>query len=100
MTLDKTKRGNSLNRASLKRISGFSSFFLLIFRLWMNFDSLFNGDKTLSDSTNAFLNENWLDILNELKPVLTRTIGEIYRAIATPIFAKFPYEDLFIHDDE
>lgn len=49
---------------------------------------------------NVFLNENWKEILAELKPVLTKAIGDIYKAIADPIFRKFPYEDLFLRDDE
>lgn len=66
----------------------------------MDFENLFNGDKVLSESTNRFLNENWTEILRELKPVLTKAIGGIYRAIADPIFNKFPYEELFLRDDE
>lgn len=66
----------------------------------MDFENLFNGDKLLSESTNRFLNENWTEILRELKPVLTKAIGGIYRAIADPIFNKFPYEELFLRDDE
>lgn len=66
----------------------------------MDFENLFNGDKLLNQSTNQFLNENWTDILRELKPVLTKAIGGIYRAIADPIFNKFPYEELFLRDDE
>lgn len=66
----------------------------------MDFEGLFNGDKTLSQSTNLFLNENWSDILRELKPVMTKAIGAIYRAMADPIFNKFPYEELFLKDDE
>lgn len=67
--------------------------------MWMNFENLINGDKLLSDSTNHFLNENWMEILKELKPVLTKSIASIYRAIAEPIFAKFPYSDLFLSDE-
>lgn len=66
----------------------------------MNFDNLFNGDKVLGDSMNQFLNENWSDILKELKPVLNKAIGGIYKAIAKPVFAKFPYADLFLDDNE
>lgn len=66
----------------------------------MNFENLFNGDKLLSTTTNQFLNENWTEILKELKPVLTKAIGGIYKAIADPIFNKFPYEELFLRDDE
>lgn len=62
----------------------------------MQFSNLFNGDKTLSDGTNRFLNENWLDILTELKPVLKKAIGNICNGVVGPIFAKFPYNDLFL----
>lgn len=68
--------------------------------MWMNFENLFNGDKLLSDSTNQFLNENWGDILKELKPVLTKAISGIYKTVAEPIFSKFPYADLFLSDDQ
>lgn len=64
----------------------------------MSFENLFNGDELLSDSMNTFLNENWMEILNELKPVLTKSIASIYRAIAEPIFSKFAYSDLFLSD--
>lgn len=62
----------------------------------MNFADLFNGDQTLSQGTNAFLNENWSDILNELKPVLKKAIGNIVIGVVGPLFAKFPYNDLFL----
>lgn len=63
----------------------------------MQFANLFNGrDKALSDGTNTFLNENWSDILNELKPVLKKAIGNIINGVVGPVFAKFPYESLFL----
>lgn len=67
--------------------------------MWMSFENLFNGDKLLSETTNKFLNDNWMEILTELKPVLTKTIASIYKAIAEPIFSKFAYSDLFLSDD-
>lgn len=72
----------------------------ILYRMWMNFAGLFGGDPTLSESTNIFLNDNWADILRELQPVLTKAIGQIFKAMADPIFSKFPYEDLFLRDDE
>lgn len=62
----------------------------------MQFDNLFNGDKVLSEGTNKFLNENWLDILNELKPVLKKAIGKICNGVVSPIISKFPYNELFL----
>lgn len=62
----------------------------------MHFENLFNGDKLLGDTSNQFFNENWTDILAELKPVLRDTIGGILQTIIGSVFAAFPYEDLFI----
>lgn len=70
--------------------------FVYASRLWMNFENLFKGDKALGEGTNKFINENWLDILNELKPVLRTAIGDICMGIISPIFAKFPYEQIFL----
>lgn len=62
----------------------------------MQFDNLFNGDKALGEGTNRFLNEAWQEILNELKPVLKKAIGNIAKGVVTPIISKFPYNDLFL----
>lgn len=62
----------------------------------MQFNNLFNGDKALGDGTNQFLNENWQDILNELKPVLKKAIGNIINGVVGPVFSKFPYDSLFL----
>lgn len=62
----------------------------------MQFTNLFNGDKALGEGTNRFLNENWSDILAELKPVLRKAIGNIANGVVSPIFSKFPYEQLFL----
>lgn len=63
----------------------------------MQFGNLFNGaDKALSDGTNQFLNEHWEDILNELKGVLKKAIGNIVNGVVGPVFAKFPYDNLFL----
>lgn len=71
---------------------------LCVCRLWMHFANLFSNDRLLGDTTNEFLNESWADILNELKPVLKKAIGEIVQGVVGPIFAKFPYEQLFLAD--
>lgn len=63
----------------------------------MQFANLFGGkDSLLSDGTNAFLNENWAEILKELKPVLRKAIGDIAASVVSPVFADFPYDSLFL----
>lgn len=65
-------------------------------RMHIQLSNLFNGDQLLSDTTNKFLNENWSDILNELKPVLKKAIGDIVNGVVGPFFGKFPYAQLFL----
>lgn len=62
--------------------------------------NLFNGDKALGDNMNLFLNENWRDILKELKPAISYAIEEVLKSIINRIFNKVPYYDMFLGDDE
>lgn len=64
-------------------------------RLHINLENLFNGDKALGDNMNQFLNQNWRDILNELKPAITFAVEEILKGIINRIFLKVPYNDIF-----
>lgn len=63
--------------------------------LKLNFENLFNGDKQLSETMNVFLNENWMDILNELRPSLSETISQILIGVVSGTFAKIPYSEIF-----
>ncbi|KAJ6635878.1 Protein takeout [Pseudolycoriella hygida] len=63
----------------------------------LHFSNLFNGDKALGDNMNTFLNENWHDILDELKPSITSALEQILETIINRIFAKVPYKELYIH---
>jgi hypothetical protein len=60
----------------------------------MNFENLFN-DKALSDNMNMFLNENWQELLAELKPNIATTFGEIIENVINNVFSKRPYKELF-----
>jgi hypothetical protein len=62
----------------------------------LHFTNLFNGDKTLGDNMNTFLNENSRDILNELKPSITSALEQILESIINRIFAKVPYKELYL----
>lgn len=65
-------------------------------QLHINLENLFNGDKALGDNMNQFLNENWRDILNELKPAVTLAVEEILKSIINRIFSKVPYSDIYL----
>lgn len=65
----------------------------------IHFTNLFNGDKALGDNMNLFLNENWRDILKELKPAITYAIEEVLKSIINRIFNKVSYYDMFLDDE-
>lgn len=56
---------------------------------------MFNGDKALGDNMNLFLNENWEDILKELKPSITEALSQIFSALINAVFAKVPYNEIW-----
>lgn len=67
-------------------------------RLHMKLENLFNGDKALGDNMNLFLNQNWRDIFNELKPAITFAVEEILKGIINRIFMRVPYAEIFLVD--
>jgi hypothetical protein len=81
---------------------------------YINFENLFDGDKRLSelnkifaskfwfyfylilgDQMNIILSENANDIVNELRPSIEETFGEISRQISTKVFQNVPYKTIF-----
>ncbi|XP_063224509.1 protein takeout-like [Bacillus rossius redtenbacheri] len=58
-------------------------------------DNLFNGDKTLGESTNSFLNENWEVLNTEIGPYIAQAIGEAIKQIVANCMDLVPYKDLF-----
>uniref|UniRef100_A0A182J094 Uncharacterized protein n=1 Tax=Anopheles atroparvus TaxID=41427 RepID=A0A182J094_ANOAO len=65
-------------------------------RFYMQLTNLFNGDKVLGDNMNQFLNDNWEDILKELKPAIIGSFTNIFRAIISNVFENVPYNELFL----
>ncbi|XP_061390856.1 protein takeout-like [Musca vetustissima] len=55
-------------------------------------DNLFNGDKTLGDNMNLFLNENWEDIYRELRGSITSAFGKVFQTVIGHVFTKYPYD--------
>lgn len=49
---------------------------------------------------NLFLNQNWRDILTELKPAITFAVEEILKGLINRIFMKVPYNEIFLNEGE
>ncbi|XP_063224510.1 protein takeout-like [Bacillus rossius redtenbacheri] len=64
-------------------------------RMYLHLDNLFNGDKTLGENTNRFLNENWEAVDAEFGQVIAQAIGEVIKQIFSSCMDLVPYKDLF-----
>lgn len=64
-------------------------------RIYMRLDNLYNGDKILGESTNAFLNENWNEVFPEIRKSVFDALSQIVEYYMTNIFTKIPYDELF-----
>jgi hypothetical protein len=62
----------------------------------VKFSNLFNGNKDLGDTTNAFFNGNWREIMKEIKPALSESISAVYQSLINNVFSLFPYEEMFL----
>ncbi|KAF5284910.1 hypothetical protein FQA39_LY16865 [Lamprigera yunnana] len=60
-----------------------------------NFRNLFNGDPTLGDTMNKILNDNWKDVLDDVKTGYEEALSIIFRRIANLIFKKVPLDEIF-----
>lgn len=49
----------------------------------------------LGDQMNVILNENANDIVNELRPSIEDTFGEISKQISNMLFQNVPYKNIF-----
>ncbi|XP_022184394.2 protein takeout isoform X2 [Nilaparvata lugens] len=64
-------------------------------RTYFKLENLFNGDKTLGDNMNYFLNENWKEVTQELGPAVGEAISEVFRLLLTNIADLVPYEYIY-----
>ncbi|XP_036343298.1 protein takeout-like [Rhagoletis pomonella] len=58
------------------------------------FGGLFDGNKDLSDTAHAFLNENWKEIFRELRPAWQEAFAKILEGFSKNVFIK-PYDWYF-----
>ena len=64
-------------------------------RLRMNFTDLFGGNEQLGLNMNTFLNENWKEILEDLKMTIVDGFGEVFSTIINHVLNNFSYKEMF-----
>ncbi|XP_072935643.1 circadian clock-controlled protein daywake-like [Epargyreus clarus] len=57
--------------------------------------NLFDGDPVLGPATNRIINENSQVFLQEISPVLERSLADLFTEMANKITSKFTYKELF-----
>ncbi|XP_012275261.1 protein takeout [Orussus abietinus] len=60
----------------------------------VHLDNLFNGDETLADAMNLFLNDNWKTVAAEIKPALEDTVSSLFKNFSNKIYSKYPLDTL------
>lgn len=60
----------------------------------INLENLFNGDGTLADAMNLFLNDNWKTVAAEIKPALEDTMSTMFKTFSNKIYSKYPIDAL------
>uniref|UniRef100_A0A224XV41 Putative hemolymph juvenile hormone binding protein n=1 Tax=Panstrongylus lignarius TaxID=156445 RepID=A0A224XV41_9HEMI len=61
----------------------------------VHFTNLFNGDKTLGDATNKFLNSNWKEAFETFRHLPENAFGEFIKSLSNRFFENFPMKELF-----
>lgn len=49
----------------------------------------------IGDQTNRFINENWKDLMQEIRPLIEDTVATIVLGIFKPVLETFSMDDLF-----
>lgn len=60
------------------------------------FDNLFRDNKELNDRTNQLFNENVIDLIEELRPIIDKIVTQFVFGIVERIFNKFSMDELFL----
>lgn len=59
------------------------------------FDNLFENNEELTRATNQAINDNIKEILVELKPVVSKTVGDIVLSLVGSLFRRYSVDELF-----
>ncbi|XP_014239931.1 protein takeout-like [Cimex lectularius] len=63
-------------------------------RLHLNFKRTQNINEGLGANLNTFLNENWKEILQDLKPAISKEFGSIFKNYANSLFSQVPFDQI------
>jgi hypothetical protein len=92
-----TARGSYFDKNSETYLNITSiSFKLIPSHVSYYFENLFKNDKTLSDTINNFMNENWKLVADNLLPSYEVKFGEIFVFLANKIFHNVPTNRIFL----
>lgn len=59
------------------------------------FDNLINGDPTLSNAMNQFMNDNWEPVFDGIIPGFEKEFGKKFAALSNVIFSQVPADLIF-----
>lgn len=61
-------------------------------KMRMRLNNLFNGDPILGETVNAFLNENSQEVFNEVKPEISKQVGDLVIRVMNDALGSLPAE--------
>lgn len=64
-------------------------------RSYFKLENLFNGDKTLGDNMNAFLNENWKEVTEDVGPAITEGLEKVFAQVTKNLVNAVSYDELY-----
>ncbi|KAG8325401.1 hypothetical protein J6590_068341 [Homalodisca vitripennis] len=64
-------------------------------RVYYDLQNLFNGNKELGENMNLVLNDNWKQILDDMRGPVQTALGAAFRQIADNVVHKVPYTTIF-----
>lgn len=69
--------------------------FLFNFRVKLNFENLFNGNKPLGQEMNKVINENWQDVWSELREGITNGFETVLSSLISNVLQKITYDEFY-----
>jgi hypothetical protein len=59
-------------------------------------DTSIEGGKAFEQILSQFINDNWRDILTEMKPVISKAIAKIYKDAINDVYNMKPHNNFFV----